>query len=99
LKTYEAVFILDERQFTDGGEAFAEDIVQRVEKSGGRVLRKDPMGRRQFARPIRKQKAGIYWDFVLEMDPDQVAPLKEAFRLDESVFRAVVFLYEGPELD
>lgn len=99
MNTYEAVFILDERQYSDGGEAFADGIVQQVEKAGGRLLKKNAMGRRQFARPIRKQKAGIYWNFIIEMEPEQVEPLKEAYRLDTTVFRAAVFLYEGPELD
>jgi small subunit ribosomal protein S6 len=99
LKNYEAVFILDERQYKDGGEEFAKNFVKLAEKLGGKIIKQNAMGRRQFARPIRKQKSGIYWDFILNLAPEQVIEIKEAYRLDTSIFRCVVFLYEGPELD
>jgi small subunit ribosomal protein S6 len=96
LKAYEAVFILDERRFEDGGEAFAERFCELVGQLGGAVKQRNPMGRRQFARPIRKLRAGIYWDFILDMPAENVAELKERYRLDENVLRLVVMIYEGP---
>ena len=47
--------------------------------------------RRQFARPIRKQNAGIYWNFIVEVPPAKVGDFKEKYRLNESIFRLAVF--------
>ncbi len=94
MRTYEAVFVLDERQYEDGGEAFSQELVKLIEELGGRVQERTSMGRKQFARPIRKQHAGIYWDFIFAMDPEKVIELKEKYRLNDSVFRSEVFLYE-----
>lgn len=90
MKAYEAVFILDERKFEDGGETFASQFASLVEELGGTVTEKIPMGRKQFARPIKKLNAGIYWDFTLQLDPAKVAVLKSRFQLDDSVLRLVV---------
>ena len=96
MTTYEAVFILDERKFDDGGEAFLNDLVKQVEGLGGTVKQRTLVGRRQFSRPIRKQTSGIYLSLVFDLGPDKVAPLKENYRLNDAVFRSEVFIYVEP---
>lgn len=96
MKAYEAVFILDERKFDDGGEAFANQFVSFVDELGGTLKQRNPMGRRQFARPIKKLRSGIYWDFVFDLSPEKVVVMKGRFRLDDSVLRLVVFDYVAP---
>ena len=91
MSTYEAVFILDERRFDDGGEAFAKSVAAFIGELGGKVVEQTSMGRRQFARPIRKQNAGIYWNFIVEVPPAKVGDFKEKYRLNESIFRLAVF--------
>ena len=83
MKAYEAVFILDERKFEDGGETFANQFVSLVEELGGTVKERNPMGRRQFARPIKKLRSGIYWDFVLNLSQEKVVVMKGRYSLDE----------------
>jgi len=97
LKTYEAVFVLDERKFDDQGEAFSQDIVKRVKDLGGRLRDRVAMGRKQFARPVRKLNAGVYWDFVFDLEADKVTDLKETYRLNDAVLRSEVFLFDAPE--
>ncbi len=94
---YEAVFVLDERRYDDSGEAFSQELAKNIEVLGGRVRDRVSMGRRQFARPIRKQTAGLYWNLVFEIEASQVKVLKEKYRLDGSVFRSEIFLYDRPE--
>jgi len=98
LKTYEAVFILDERQFDDEGKAFAQKVIDKITELGGSERKTESLGRRQFARPIGKQTSGIYWDFIFDLPSSQVNTLKEEYRLMESVLRMSVFLYEAPEV-
>ena len=96
MRTYEAVFILDNKKVEDGGEAFSKDIEQRVRDLGGKVVKADSLGRKQFARPIGKIRAGLYWDFLIDLDPAQVDTLKEGYRLNSTVLRLQVFTYEPP---
>jgi ribosomal protein S6 len=96
LRTYEAIFILDQRKFEDAGESFSQDVAKQIESLGGRVEKRVGLGRRQFARPVKKQQAGVYWDFIFGLDPGQVSALVDKYRLDERVFRTEVFLYQPP---
>ncbi|MFW5802314.1 MAG: 30S ribosomal protein S6 [Verrucomicrobiota bacterium] len=96
MKTYEAVFILDERYVEDGGEAFAADVEKVIGTLGGKPVEKKSLGRKTFAREIKKKKSGIYWQFVLELAPEKVAELQERYRLNQTVMRLEVFLYEEP---
>ncbi len=96
MRAYEAIFILDERRYEDGGEAFSHSVVKLIGELGGELKQRNAMGRRQFARPIKKQNAGQYWDFIFEMEPDKVAVFKERYRLDETLFRLMVMAYVPP---
>ena len=96
MRAYEAVVILDERKHEDSGEAFAGTFIKLVEELGGTLKERNPMGRRQFARPIKKLRSGIYWDFVFDLDPEKVVVLKGRYRLDETVLRLAVVNYVPP---
>jgi len=96
LSTYEAVFILNDRKFEDNGTAFADEIAAHIQSLGGKVAEKKCLGRRQFARMIKKLKAGTYWDFVFSVEPDQVETFKDKYRLNAAVLRLEVFIYEPP---
>lgn len=96
MRAYEAVIILDERKYDDSGEAFAAAFVKLVGELGGVLKERIPMGRRQFARPIKKLRSGIYWDIVFEMSPEKVVVLKERYSLDETVLRLAVVNYVPP---
>jgi len=97
LKKYEAVFILDMRKVEDEGKAFAEEFGKNIQGWGGKIVETNPMGRRQFAREIRKRKAGVYWDFVVELDEQKVAEIREKYRLDERVVRLLDIIYDRPD--
>ena len=95
MRTYEAVFILDPKKVEDGGEAFAKAAGELVVALGGKVQRCVSLGRRQFARPIGKHKAGIYWDLAVDLSAANVATLKDRYRLNSTVLRLEVFLFCG----
>ncbi len=95
MKPYEAVFILDSKKFEDGGESFSRDAEKHIKSLGGRVNHRISLGRRQFARPIAKHRAGNYWDLLFELDPDQVEALHDNYRLNASVLRLEVFQHDG----
>lgn len=97
MKKYEAVFILDIRKVEDEGKAFTEEFGKNLESWGGKLLEANAMGRKQFAREIKKRKAGIYWDYVFELDPLAVIKIRNQYRLDERMIRLLIINFERPE--
>ena len=97
MKKYEAVFILDPRKVDDEGKAFAGQFEQLINGWGGKMIENVAMGRKTFAREIKKRKAGYYFDFVFEVDPAKEATLRDEFRLDERVLRVLSIVYDRPE--
>lgn len=97
MKKYEAVFILDVRKVEDEGKAFTEEFGKSLESLGGKLIESNEMGRKQFAREIRKRKAGIYWDYVFELDSLKCKEVRNMYRLDERVIRILIVNYERPE--
>ncbi|OQA86329.1 MAG: 30S ribosomal protein S6 [Lentisphaerae bacterium ADurb.Bin242] len=97
MKKYEAVFILDMRKVEDEGKAFSEEFAQNIQGWGGSVTESVAMGRKQFAREIEKRKAGIYWNYILELDPLKVKEIRDKYRLDERIVRMLIISFERPE--
>lgn len=97
MKKYEAIFILDMRKVEDEGKAFSEEFGKLIQSWGGNMVESVSMGRRQFAREIRKRKAGVYLNFVFEVDPEKETQIREQYRLDERVLRIMIILFDRPE--
>ena len=94
---YEVIFILNPKKVEDGGDAFIAQATKRIEEQhDGRVGETASLGRKHFARPIGKHRAGVYWDLLVDMPADQVAALQESYQLDSSVLRLQVFIYVAP---
>ena len=96
---YEAVFIFDPTLVEGNGEAFGKTVEEQIQALGGTLGRIKCLDKRQFARPIGKHKAGIYWDYIIDMDTQAVAKLKDKYRLNPTVLRLVVFTYEDGQDD
>ena len=97
MKKYEAVFILDMRKVEDEGQAFSEEFEKNVQSWGGVMVENVSMGRKQFAREIKKRKAGIYWNFVFELEPAKETEIREFYKLDERVIRLMIINFDRPD--
>ena len=97
MKKYEAVFILDMRKVEDEGKAFSEELGSNLQSWGGNMVEAIAMGRKQFAREINKRKAGIYWNYIFEIDPLKVKEIRNKYRLDERMIRMLIITYDRPE--
>ena len=97
MKKYEAVFILDIRKTDDEGAAFSKEFGELVAALGGKMESTTPMGRRQFTYEINKRKAGIYFDFVFELETSKVREIKEKYKLDERILRNMILVCDRPE--
>ncbi|MCQ2377635.1 MAG: 30S ribosomal protein S6 [Victivallaceae bacterium] len=97
MKKYEAVFILDIRKTDDDGAAFCKEFADLVKNLGGVLGESTPMGRKQFTYPIDKRRAGLYFDFVFEIETSGVKAIKDKYRLDERVLRNMILAFDRPD--
>ena len=97
MKKYEAVFILDIRKADDEGAAFCREFGELIASLGGKLESTVPMGRRQFTYEINKRRAGLYFDFVFELEEARVRDIKDKYRLDQRILRNMILLFDRPE--
>ncbi len=85
---YEGLFIfpetLDEAQLDQAIEAVKTEL----EKLGGKLESSTRLGKRPFARPLRKKKGGFYVVIMFRLDGAQIDAFKHRLKLATNVFRA-----------
>ena len=85
---YEGLFIfpetLDEEQLDQAIDAVKVEL----EKLEGSLESTTRLGKRSFARPMKKKKAGIYAIIMFRLDGGQIPAFKNRLKLSTNVFRA-----------
>lgn len=90
LNRYEAMVILPESLTEDEIEAGLDSLTEEIKGLGGSAGKAARMGRKPFARPMKKQTAGEYALLRFELAGDQVDVLLEKLRFNEAIFRIQV---------
>lgn len=67
-----------------------------IEAQNGEVVKTTLWGKRRLAYEVSHLRDGHYVLVVLHLDGDRVAPLERALRIDETVFRHLIVLHQGP---
>ena len=98
MKKYETIVILDEKPLKDDGGTFLAKFEKVVaDECGGKIVESQILGKKQFAREIKKRKTGVFIDVVHEMEPDKIVKLRDKYKLDETVLRMQTYSYDRPE--
>ena len=96
MRTYEGLFIFpgsfNEEELSKG----IEQAKGEIEKLGGKVTGTDTLGRRLFARHLKKRTSGHYAKVRFDFDPTQIDALHKRYALSESVFRVQICRTEEP---
>lgn len=95
MKTYDALYIFVGVAKDDALEANLEKALAEVTRLGGNVIAKDSLGRRTFARPMKKHENGVYVKVRLELDADKVDELVKRYKLVEEVFRVQILAVDA----
>ena len=90
MKKYDALYIFVGIAKDDALEANLEKALSEVTRLGGNVLAKDSLGKRGFARPMKKRENGVYVKVRMELDPSKVDELVKRYQLVEEVFRVQI---------
>ena len=84
---YETIFIVNPDVSQENTESITDNFVERVEKAGGRIVKREYWGSRPLAYSIAKRKRGHYVMLVTDGEPQAVDTLEQAIRLDERIMR------------
>ncbi len=87
MRTYEALIIFAETVKEDTINQAMDAFGAEVERQGGAVLDRVPLGRRVFARPLKKRESGLYGKLYFNMEPDKIEALKKRCNFVDCLFR------------
>ena len=91
LNTYEGVYFMDARLKDDDDlEKAVATVKAEIKRLGGTIRNEKPAERRTFAKPQQKQQGGYYMELLFDMDPANVAALRDRYRLDSNIFRVLI---------
>ena len=93
---YEGTYIFPDRLTDDDLDAAIKSAAEEITRLNGKVLKTEKLGRRQFARPMKKQTSGHYVRLRFEIDPAKISELHEHYKLNDDVFRVQIVCAQEP---
>jgi small subunit ribosomal protein S6 len=84
---YETVFIVNPDVSQENNEVLTNELVEKIEKAGARIVKREYWGARQLAYSIQKRNRGHYSLLVTDGAASVSKLIDETLRLDERVLR------------
>lgn len=95
---YEGLFIFPETLSEEELDQAIDAVKTELEKLDGSLESSTRLGKRSFARPMKKKKAGIYAIIMFRIDGLKVPAFKHRLKLSTNVFRAQFVKKEESEI-
>jgi small subunit ribosomal protein S6 len=95
---YEGLFIFPETLDEEGLDQAIARVKEELEKLGGSIEGVTRLGKKTFARPLKKQKAGLYVVSTFKLDGSKMDAFKARLKLTTNVFRHQ-FVEAGAEVE
>ena len=87
IKKYDGLYIFAGNAKDDVLEVSITKAVAELVRVGATIIQQDVLGRRAFARPIKKRDSGVYVAIRFEVEAGKIAELMKRYRLVEDVVR------------
>lgn len=88
---YESVFIANQELTTTQVGSLTQNLVDFLKHSGGKLVKKEYWGIRNFAYEIKKQRKGHYVMLCIDCPAEAVAKLDGKFKKQEEILKYVNF--------
>jgi len=86
---YETIFIVNPDISQENTEALTDDLISKVEKVGGRIVKRENWGSRPLAYSIANRKRGTYILLVTDGSAEAIKTLEHAISLEERIIRTL----------
>ena len=90
MKKYDALYIFVNTARDDAVEPLLEKVSGDITRLGGNVLGSELLGRKTFARVMKKKDSGVYVRVRFELDPSKVSELRARYALNDEIFRVQI---------
>ncbi|HEY9745142.1 MAG TPA: 30S ribosomal protein S6 [Oculatellaceae cyanobacterium] len=90
MQTYEAFIILKPILDVDNSDSVLKSVEELIEAQGGKVIKKDKLGRKRLAYEVQKFKDGFITTYLFTLPSEKVATFKRACSLNEDILRFVL---------
>ena len=87
MNTYEGLFIFDSSLSDDVLADVLAKMGEEITRLGGEVRETAVLGKKLFARPLKKRESGIYVRIGFSLAGDKVDALLARYHLNEAIFR------------
>lgn len=94
---YEGLFIFPETLDEEHLDMALARVKEELEGLGGSLESTTRLGKKNFARPMKKQKAGYYIVMGIKLEGTQLDAFKKRLKLATDVFRSQIVLAEESE--
>ncbi|MEA3489443.1 MAG: 30S ribosomal protein S6 [Candidatus Omnitrophota bacterium] len=88
-KSYTGLFIIAPEK-EDSLEEVKNGIGAVINENSGNIQKENLMGKRAFAYPIKKKKAGIYYEVTFTTLPGSVSGMMRQFRINTDLLRTLI---------
>ena len=96
METYEAMYIFPDRLKDDEVDGVLKNARGEIERLEGQVVSGTRLGRRPFARPIKKTNYGHYAVVIFTINKKHIPTLQARARLNEEVLRVQIVRKQTP---
>jgi len=86
-RIYEGLFIFPETLDEEGLDKAIEAVNNELVNLGGSLDSSVRMGKKQFARMMKKKKSGYYVVLVFSIETEKITKFKERLKIGTNVFR------------
>ena len=90
MKKYELLMILEPSISEENLNHFVDDLSKLMEKSKALIEKKESLGVKQLATPIKKITQGHYYLMHFESDSETLEQIKQHFRVQERLLRHMI---------
>ena len=91
MNTYEAVFLIDANLDEKATNAIFDQIKEVITKNEGEIISSRTLAeKRRLNFPIKKKQEATYYLVDFKLKPVSVDQIRQAFRLNENILRALV---------
>lgn len=87
MKTYDGMLVFPATLAEDALAAAVEKVKGEITRANGTIAEATILGRRNYARPMKKQEAGSYVRIRFDLEPGAMAGLLARLKMNENLFR------------
>jgi small subunit ribosomal protein S6 len=90
IKNYEFCFLIKSELSEEEFNKEIDFIEKSMLNQGAQIIKKENLGRRTLAYPIKKKQEAIYYFFYIKCSPDKISKIEENFYRREKILRYLV---------